>query len=114
VERESSANCDREVATDRWASTTESREADRSRASGPPLSSEGRVSRMRRTPLQEVVAGPSAEQDSGAQRPNGPARRRKSRLSVKPNMRVEVASLEPHKFARFCDVDGAPVRISAL
>jgi hypothetical protein len=41
VERESSANCDREVATDRWASTTESREADRSRASGPPLFERG-------------------------------------------------------------------------
>jgi hypothetical protein len=31
------------------------------------------VSRMRRTPPQEVVAGPSAEQDCEAQRPNGPA-----------------------------------------
>ena len=31
---------------------------------------ECRVSRMRRTPLQEVVAGPSAQQDSGAQRTN--------------------------------------------
>jgi len=29
-----------------------------------------RVSRMRRTPLQEAVAGPSAQQDSGAQRTN--------------------------------------------
>jgi hypothetical protein len=28
VERESSANCDREVATDRWASTTESRKGE--------------------------------------------------------------------------------------
>ena len=28
---------------------------------------------MRRTPLQEVVAGPSAQQDSGAQRTNSPA-----------------------------------------
>jgi hypothetical protein len=43
---------------------------ERSRAS---RTDEGRVSRVRRTPLQDVVAGPSAEQDSGAQRPNGPA-----------------------------------------
>jgi hypothetical protein len=37
-----------------------------------------------------------------------------SRLPIKPNMRVEVASLEPHKFAGFIDVDGAPVRISTV
>jgi len=36
------ASCDREVATDRWASSTEIRKADRSRASGPPSSSERR------------------------------------------------------------------------
>lgn len=34
---------------------------------------EDRVSRMRRTPLQNVVAGPSAEQDSEVQRLTGPA-----------------------------------------
>jgi hypothetical protein len=37
-----------------------------------------------------------------------------SRQSVKPNMRVEMASLESHKFASFLDVDGAPVRVSAV
>jgi hypothetical protein len=38
------------------------------RASNSPVPGEGRVSRMRRTPLQEVVAGPSAEQDYSAMR----------------------------------------------
>ena len=33
-------NCRTEAATDRWASSTEIREADRSHASGPPSSSE--------------------------------------------------------------------------
>jgi hypothetical protein len=37
------------------------------------------VSCMQRTPQQEVAAGPQAEQDSGAQRKNGPARRRISK-----------------------------------
>jgi hypothetical protein len=48
----------------------------RARAPDSPVPGEDRVSRMRRTLLQEVVAGPLAEQDSGAQRPIGPARRR--------------------------------------
>ena len=33
-------NCDTEVATERWASATEIRKADRSRASGPPVPGE--------------------------------------------------------------------------
>jgi hypothetical protein len=39
----------------------EPKRCGRSRASGPPWSSEGRVSRTRRTPLQDVVAGPASE-----------------------------------------------------
>jgi hypothetical protein len=41
-----------------------------------PLRGKDEGSRTRRTPLQDVVAGPLAEQDSAATRPNGPARRR--------------------------------------
>jgi hypothetical protein len=42
VTLDSSIICDRDVATDRRASATEIRKADRSRASGPPVPGEGR------------------------------------------------------------------------
>jgi len=61
VKRDSSANCHTDVAADGV------REASRARAPDSPSPGEGRVSRMRRTPLQDVVAGPLAQQVSGAQ-----------------------------------------------
>lgn len=66
-------NLPQDVATDRSASSHEIRKASQSRAFGSPVPGEGRVRRMRRTPLQEVVAGPLAEQDCAAKRPNSPA-----------------------------------------
>jgi hypothetical protein len=51
----SSAICYREVAMDRWSSSTEVREADRSHASGPPSSSEHMNVRTAR-PDEEAIA----------------------------------------------------------
>src|SRR3981081_2008597 len=58
AEHGSSAICDMDVATDRWASATEIRKADRSRASGPPSSSDGRSpnsSTRRRSPRRRLT-----------------------------------------------------------
>jgi hypothetical protein len=66
------------------------------------------VRRLRVTPLSRRCR-------ARARRPNSPADEEEpSRLSVKPNVRVEVSSLEPHEFASFFDVDGTPIGISAV
>jgi hypothetical protein len=64
----SDAGC---VANGAGWTASEAESAALRRASNSPSLSEGRVSRTRRTPLQDVVAGPLAEQDSAATWPNG-------------------------------------------
>jgi hypothetical protein len=62
---------------DRMSQRTAVREASRSHAFDSPLSSEGRVGRIRRTPLQGCKGRTVAEQDCAATRPNSWTRRRR-------------------------------------
>jgi hypothetical protein len=87
--------------------------AGASAMAAPKFSMKYKIS-SNRTNDRSWMTGLGCLASDGVVSPERPGQTEKSRQSVKPNMRVEVASLEPHKFASFFDVDGAPIGISAV
>ena len=86
VKQGSSDICDMDVATDRWASVTEIREADRSRASGPPMPGESHATSAATGCGGWSAAEPWMAERSGA---NGPAIGKRNKWAVDPGPRPD-------------------------